>query len=687
MSHLFIVPFLIFVYLCTKLSSQFAKESLVERLLLSFVLFTACIISTGFVLSGLDLTANTFAWSVAVLVPLLAFYFLASLLGIIKTKTSATSTRTLAANRLKTALTWYAGLSVYLRWVFGILFMTVLALGVTNFVLVVFTVPNEWDSMTGHLNRVVQYIQRGTMAHFGGTNWNMDTYPKSICTIQIYSYLMTGRVENAFKIIHFLSYWVSVVAIFGISQRIFKNLSASFFCALAYALFLDLLMQAVTTETDVVLTAYLSCLLFFLFSYYQSRRDVYLYLSGIVFAVALGHKITFLLLLPSVFVVMLYTVFWNFDQRKTWRVHRFIHWNAVVKLGVSIVVSGLIWTLPTGYLKNIEVFGHPIGPPTALKHQSVERAGTPRNLLKQGSRNVVRYGYDFFNLDGIRNIAAGAELNRSMRGLAVRLENKLGLYLDEVTDFTILPFSFERRFEYYNANPYWGIWGFGLVFPLIFMVLFGIVPSRVHYFLGVAVSLHFLALSFSAPYDPFKGRYFIETGVFAVLFLGLLFTHPTVKINVATRIVGKSYVALVSVLACLSGFMIVYFNVRCLPFDALGYRSAVGAPRLPYILWARPDVIPAYELFDEIVPENAMVALGTINDDFEYPLYGKNLSRRLIAINPFEQGVQPIPKEADFLFFSKNVIAPQKGDIRLGTDTTVANPLTRGEDYYLRKLR
>ncbi len=686
MSHLFIVPFIIFAYLCTKLSSQFAKESLVERLLLSFVLFTACIISTGFVLSGLDLTADAFAWSVAVLVPLLAFYFLASVSGIITT-TAAASTRTLAANRLKTTLAWYAGLSAYLRWVFGILFMTVFALGVTNLILVVLTVPNEWDSMTGHLNRVVQYIQRGTMAHFGGTNWNMDTYPKSVCTIQIYSYLMTGRVENAFKIIHFLSYWVSVVAIFGISQRIFKNLSASFFCALAYALFLDLLMQAVTTETDVVLTAYLSCLLFFLFSYYQSRRAAYLYLSGIVFAVALGHKITFLLLLPSVFVVMLYTVFWNFDQRKTWRVHRFIHWDAVVKLGVSIVVSGLIWTLPTGYLKNIEVFGHPIGPSTALKHQSVERAGTPRNLFKQGSRNVVRYGYDFFNLDGIRNIAAGAALNRSMRGLAVRLEDKLGLYLDEVTDFTILPFSFERRFEYYNANPYWGVWGFGLVFPLIFMVLLSIVPSRVHYFLGVAVLLHFLALSFSAPYDPFKGRYFIETGVFAVLFLGLLFTHPTVKINVAKRIVGKSYVALVSVLACLSGFMIVYFNVRCLPFDVLGYRSAVGAPRLPYMLWARPDVIPAYELFDEIVPENATVALGTINDDFEYPLYGKNLSRRLIAINPFEQGVQPIPKVADFLFFSKNVIAPQKGDIRLGTDTTVANPLTRGEDYYLRKLR
>ncbi|MFA7472590.1 MAG: hypothetical protein WCY86_06780, partial [Spirosomataceae bacterium] len=74
-------------------------------------------------------------------------------------------------------------------------------------------------------------------------------------------------------------------------------------------------------------------------------------------------------------------------------------------------------------------------------------------------------------------------------------------------------------------------------------------------------------------------------------------------------------------------------------------------------------------------------------DDFEYPLYGRKLTRKLISINPFEQGLRPIPPEADYLFFSKNVIAPQPGDIRLGTDTTMKNMIVPGEDYYLRKLK
>jgi len=63
------------------------------------------------------------------------------------------------------------------------------------------------------------------------------------------------------------------------------------------------------------------------------------------------------------------------------------------------------------------------------------------------------------------------------------------------------------------------------------------------------------------------------------------------------------------------------------------------------------------------------------------------LTRTLIVINPFEKGVQPIPKEAQYLFFAKKVIKPLPGDIRLGTDTTMKNMITRGEDYYLRKLK
>lgn len=669
------ISFLVFLLLTGYTAKQISQPSVSEWLIISFLLFTGSIIPAGFVLSAMDLTAEVWAWVIGNFLVLGLHYFLWTRL----LDREPFSMKVLLANRWSAWISWLKDLSPFLKFLFIVLFGTLAVIAVTNLLLAMFAVPNEWDSMTGHLNRAIRYIQRGTMAHFGGTNWNMDTYPRSVTTIQIYAYLVSGHVENAFNLIHHASYWITIVAIFGTAQRISRNLSASFFCALAFSMFLGFLMQAVTTETDIVLTAYLSCLLYFLFSFQASKNDRYLWLSGLVFGIALGHKITFVLLWPSVFAVMIYTVFLSPTLKAF--LQRFY------KLALAIFISVILYALPTGYVKNIQAFGHPIGPPTALAHQSVERAGSLANLFEQGSRNVVRYSYDFFNLDGLRNAQWGFDLNTQIRKPIVALEDYLHMRLDEETDFSIQPFVFQRRFEYYNANPYWGVFGFALILPLVLLVFFRIIRSRPHIYLAFAVILHFIALSYSAAYDPFKGRYFIETGVFGVFFLLLLFSHHRLTILKPRRWIWKGYIGLVTLTAAISALMAVYLNIRCLPLDAYGYTSAFKADRMKFMTFARPDIYPAYARFDSIVPANAVVALGTINDDFEYPLYGAHLSRKLISINPFEKGVQPIPPEADYLFFAKSVIDPRPGDLRLGTDTTLNNLMVKGEDYYLRKLK
>lgn len=675
MTLLYWLFFIGFLYSVGLVAKRIAQPSLSEWILVSFLMFVGSVIPSGFILSALHLTASVFAWIASTFLLLAAQYFIWGKL----TTTPQYSIRAIIANRRQTLRSWFAELSPYLKFLYSSLFGTLVIIGVTNLLLVLFTVPNEWDSMTGHLNRVIRYIQHGTMAHFGGTNWNMDTYPKSVTGIQIYTYLITGKIENAMKFIHHLSYWITLVSVFGIAQRIARNLSASIFCALAFSLFLDFLMQAITTETDIVLTAYLSCVLYFLFSYHSTKKTSYLYLTAMAFGIAYGHKVTFTLLLPAVFMVMVYTVFLAPSKK--------VFFTRVLTLGIAIGVSMLIYTLPTGYIRNIQVFGHPIGPPTALKHQSVERAGSLPNLLKQGTRNVARYAIDFANLDGLRNAQWGYDINTVMRQPLVYLEDKLNLRLVDETDFTIVPFTFQRRFDYYNANPYWGVFGFALVCPLVLLVFFRVIKSKVHWFLAAGILLHFLAICYSAAYDPFKGRYFIETGMFAVLFLLLLFTHHRLSILKPYRVIWKGYIGLVVITACISGIMSVYLNIRCLPIAAYGHPSAFTADRMYMQMFARMDSYPAYAAFDSLVPQDAVVALGTINDDFEYPLYGKDLTRKLITINPFEKGVQPIPEEAEYLFFAKSVITPIPGDIRLGSDTTMTDMIVKGEDYYLRKLK
>jgi hypothetical protein len=204
--------------------------------------------------------------------------------------------------------------------------------------------------------------------------------------------------------------------------------------------------------------------------------------------------------------------------------------------------------------------------------------------------------------------------------------------------------------------------------------------------LAIAFVLHFLALAFTAAYDPWKGRYMISSAVYAVPFLSLLFIKWDVNTRKFTFL--KLYLGIVVSVGSMSAILAVYLNERCLPIAAMGRPSAFDTERIALQTWARPDITPAYQKYNQLVPQNAHVALATINDDYEYPLWGnKKLTRKLYVVNPFEKGVQPFPKEAEYLFFDKSVIKPQKGDIRLGTDTTLTNLIVKGEDYYLRKLK
>ncbi|PWK26582.1 dolichyl-phosphate-mannose-protein mannosyltransferase [Arcicella aurantiaca] len=697
------IIFLIFIGFVIRVAARVCKKSLIDIIITAYVVFCGSVIFTGFVLSEVDKINDRRFWAWGVFIPTFIFYILFAKFFARDRRENFTFFE-IIGSRIQLVWNWFGGLSLFLKFVFGGLFLTFGIVEITNLLLIFYTPPNEWDSMTGHLNRLLYYLDHGTMAHFGGTNWNIDTYPKSICTIQIYNYLMSGKIENWFKAIHHSAYLIVGFGAFGIARSLSNNFSAGVFCALAIWLLPNVLMQSVTTETDIVLASYLTCLVYFLFTYREKLWRRYLYLAGMTFGIALGHKITFAFSFPPLFFIILYTVFYeekwsrvidikkpSFNPQKQYEKitdNTSVFWLIFARfkhLFVGLLIGICLFTLPTGYLKNIQVYKHPIGPPTALKHQSVERAGTTKNLIIQGSRNVIRYTIDMVNLDGLRNWDKGENINDLMKKPLIKLEKKTPLRLEETTDFTIIPFTYHKRFEFFNANPSWGIFGFAFILPLIFLVLTGFIRKGIgYYILGIAFLLHFLALSFTAAYDPWKGRYMISTAVYAVPFLSLLFTNW--KLESFKFSVQKIYVGLVVFVGALSAILAVYLNERCLPFAAMGRKSAFDTERVAFQTWARPDITPAYQKFNQIVPQNATVAVATINDDYEYPLWGNKLTRKLIVVNPFEKGVQPMPKNAEYLFFAKSVIKPIKGDIRLGTDTTLTNLIVKGEDYYLRKL-
>jgi 4-amino-4-deoxy-L-arabinose transferase-like glycosyltransferase len=459
---------------------------------------------------------------------------------------------------------------------------------------------------------------------------------------------------------------------YGILKQMGVSYKPRLFVSFVILLLPNIISQSILTDTDIVLAAYLSSLLYAILRYENSKAIIYLYWAGIAFGLALSHKITFLFSFPPLFLFYSYIFFREKIQSRIYLLKHLI---------VSHVVAIVFLTLSTGYLSNIFYYGHPIGPKTATTHQSVERAGSLPNLLVQGSRNVLRYSFDILNFDGLRNINWVEDQQKKVKVILQEIDSSFHVGLESVTEFTIVPFSFNRRFENYNGTPIYGAIFILFIIPSI--ILYFRRPNKVYTIFLAAFILHFLALSFTAAYDPWKGRYMISSAIFIFPLLAYLADWFILSKNDFFR---NYYMYISTLLVCISAILTISLNIRALPFDYYGRKSIFHSNRMEVLTASRPDITQAYQNFDSLVPANATVALATINDDYEYPLWGKKFTRHLIPINPFDQGLQKIPQEAQYLFFAKSVIRPQKGDIRLGTDLRQNDLLVKGEDYYLRKL-
>jgi len=663
--------FISFVLLNYKVASKLSNKHFEEILILGFLVYSSSVILSGYFLSYIHLWNSKILWAV---VPFFSSYliYLFFKRPIFLENNSGISAFKVTGKTIQSIHEEFNGLNTHEKWIFRMLFYTILLVTLLQYTLMFNCPPNEWDSMTGHLNRIFYFLQQGSLSHFVGTNWNIDTYPKSFCSIQVYPFLMSGYNEHMFKLPNFGAYWLICFSMYGILKQIGVSYKPRLFVSFVILLLPNIISQSILTDTDIVLAAYLSSLLYAILRYENSKAIVYLYWAGIAFGLALSHKITFLFSFPPLFLFYSYIFF---KEKIQTRIHLLKH--LLISHGIAIIFL----TLSTGYLSNIYYYGHPIGPKTATTHQSIERAGSLSNLLIQGSRNVLRYGFDVLNFDGLRNLTWVEDQQKMGKAILQELDKSLHLGLESVTEFTIVPFSFNRRFENYNGTPIYGA----------IFILF-IIPSFILYFKRInklytiflaAFILHFLALSFTAAYDPWKGRYMISSAIFIFPLLAYLGDWFILSKNHFFRNV---YMYFSTVIICISAILTISLNIRALPFDYYGRKSIFHSSRMEVLTTSRPDITQAYQNFDSIVPANATVALATINDDYEYPLWGKKFSRYLIPINPFDQGLQKIPAEAQYLFFAKSILRPQKGDIRLGTDLRKNDLLVKGEDYYLRKL-
>ncbi len=664
---LFLIGLCLFIFQIHRISERLAGD-IAGYILYGFLFFIASLIPSGYLIAKFNLLANKAIWAV---VPNIIALLFNQLIGRYPIELPKFNVKVAISEQPHKIKIFFLALSSSEKILFSILTFGLAISLIVNLLVLFLSFPNEWDSMTGHLVKCAYYLQNGNMDRIHGTTWSIDYYPNSLPTLQIFGYHFFG--EKGFRLIHFLSYFVFIFACYSTALIISKSKKGAVLAALAAGLLPSALIQATTTETDMVQTAYLSLLIFLILKAYKNPIRINLYLVVWMTSIWISHKVTFILIGPAVFLLIAFILFKKPEIRKSLLPSIF-----VFLIGIAIYV------LPNGYLGNIKEAGK-LGlstlsaPEIVMKWHGIGQYSTG-DKARNFALNIIRYSSDFLQLDGIRSLEAGNNINHVFR----KIPNAFFQIFHPERDqfWVVAPFVLEGdpRYEFYKERPFWGVIGFLWVLPLMLILLIksrkkALYDKELVLVFILAAIIHFLSLSASAPYDPIKGRYFMNMAVWCL---------PLISLSFFSRSFIK-YLGIIAILVVISSTMAISFRSL---YPLFGSESFLRTNRIEQLTITRPELYDAYVNFEKLVPDNAIVALGTQqeHEDFEYPLWGNEFKRTLIPLHPFRSAVKPIPSNAEYLFYSEGVFEYKTGDIQLNKGDLMADTPVPESKFFLRKL-
>ncbi len=635
-------------------------ERMLDAILLFFYSSAVYIVLWGYLLSSLNHLSDIRGWLILEIVTMMANIILLLWKSEGDSKNFAWSKLKIPFRLFKD---WYVGMSFFEKSLLTPLIFTVFLVGVINFVVIIATAPHNWDSMTYHLARMAYYLQHNNIDFYDANYWAQVVHPKNSTLLLLYTYLASGRNENLTQLVQFFAYWGAVLSVYGISKGVGNNKTQSVFAATIAALLVEWLMESTTTQNDMLLTFYFGAVIYFLFRFRETRRKMYLAVSAIGIGLALGTKASSFLPLLSVSLVALYVLF-NVNKSDV-----ILFWRDLRRMLLYTTLAILVFALPSGYLENIRYFGHPFGPDSVRQIHTF--AGKPIDyVLKNGTKNLIRYGFEFLSFDGLPSCALTEKAQTLLRFFPMWVVKWLSIDL-EATEATRAPFILQKNPNSHEDLSYWGVFGFGLVWIVVFLSAINVIKSPDIKILSFASILFFLSQAYVGPYDPWRGRYFAVAGVLAVPTVGIVLQGQN-------RLL-QSYLYFIALIGCASALFAVVLrtNSAIISVECCNQRtiSIFTMNRIEQLTRNRRTYYEPIKTFDNLVPPSATVAVFLYSDSFEYPLFGEYLTRKIIPINPFHKGMQPIPKMADYLLYTKN-----------GFPCAASSDMYLGADWYLRRL-
>jgi hypothetical protein len=501
------------------------------------------------------------------------------------------------------------------------------------------TPPTDWDAMHHHLVRAAAWRQRHAVEAIPNVNdtFGVNASPPDAEIQVLFGLVLLGRDTFA-TIPQFVAECALLVSVFGIARRVGFELIPSVFAALVTATLSDIALQSVAAQTDLCVAALVSVAVFFALG--TSGADVAL--AGLAVGLALGTKVTAILMLPAIALVA-------FAVGGVRRVLALALWSSAAFLAFGAFI----------YLQRGNNAGSVAG--VTSGHGSLRAQFSVTDLISTSARVLYRFVdlSGFLNVLHVRGalvvlvvvpavalaIAAAprreaSPVSGSWRSviavacavpIAAFVLGRVGHLLFGLLHIPANPvaatangrFTFGVNVQSGEGGSYFGPLGAFLVLPVCvgFCVAWarGKVDRRIGA-LAAALPLFVLAAAATLSYTPYIGRYFI--GAVAVAMPLTAFVYRSRFLARAVVLVGVSFLVLAHA-----------FNLSK-PIGLAGSRPIWFLSLVQAQTIERPALRPLLERVAAEVPQDASVGLMLNAGDWSYPFYGADLERTVTYLGP-----------------------------------------------------
>ena len=207
--------------------------------------------------------------------------------------------------------------------------------------------PNNWDSMTYHMSRVMHWMQNKNVGHYL-THIDRQLYLQPWTEFAIMNFQILSGGDRFANLVQWFSMVGSLFGVSLIAKHLGANLRTQIFAAVIAVTIPMGILQASSTQNDYVVSFWLVCFVYYLLCLdRQPAKLGYSVLAGIALGLALLTKATAYI---YCFPFLLWISRSCFQKTKSNAVRTF----SIIILLALLINSGHYW-------RNYEAFNHPLG--------------------------------------------------------------------------------------------------------------------------------------------------------------------------------------------------------------------------------------------------------------------------------------------------------------------------------------